>query len=116
MRATCPTHLILLDMITLIIFGKRTSYELPLCAVFSSLPPLLPLMTNYSPQPLVLRQPHSYIPPLVSWSRQVVNTAWRVFRLRMEERAFQIWRVAVNILSKQSLTADKGWSSNLWVG
>jgi hypothetical protein len=29
----------------------------------------------------------------------------------------QIWRVAVNILNKQSPTADKGWSSSLggWV-
>jgi hypothetical protein len=28
----------------------------------------------------------------------------------------QIWRVAVNILHKQSRTADKGWSSSLGVG
>jgi hypothetical protein len=28
----------------------------------------------------------------------------------------QIRRVAVNILNKQSLTADKGWSSSLEVG
>jgi hypothetical protein len=28
----------------------------------------------------------------------------------------QIWKVAANILNKQSLTADKGWSSNLEVG
>jgi hypothetical protein len=28
----------------------------------------------------------------------------------------QIWRVATNILNKQSRTADKGWSSNMWVG
>jgi hypothetical protein len=28
----------------------------------------------------------------------------------------QIWRVAVNILSKQSRTASKGWSSSLGVG
>ena len=33
----------------------------------------------------------------------------------MEERP-QIWRVAVNILNKQSRTADKGWSYNLGVG
>jgi hypothetical protein len=26
------------------------------------------------------------------------------------------WRVAVNILNKQSWTADKGWSSSFWVG
>jgi hypothetical protein len=28
----------------------------------------------------------------------------------------QIWRVAVNILNKQSRTADKGWPSSLGVG
>jgi hypothetical protein len=28
----------------------------------------------------------------------------------------QIWRVAANILSKQSRTADKGWPSSLGVG
>ena len=44
-----------------------------------------------------------------------VNTAWRVLRLQMEERP-PIWRVAVNILNKQSRTADKVWSSSLGVG
>jgi hypothetical protein len=27
----------------------------------------------------------------------------------------QIWRVAANILNKQSRTADREWSSSLWV-
>ena len=44
-----------------------------------------------------------------------VTTAWRVLRLRMEERR-PIWRVAANKLNKQSRTVDKGWSSNLGVG
>jgi hypothetical protein len=35
--------------------------------------------------------------------------AWRVLRLRMEERP-PIERVAANIFNKQSRTADKGWS------
>jgi len=39
--------------------------------------------------------------------RVPVITAWRVLRLRMEERP-SIWRVAANILNKQSRTADKG--------
>ena len=47
--------------------------------------------------------------------RLPVTTGWRVLRLRMEERP-TIWRVAANILSKQSRTADKGWSSSLGVG
>jgi len=33
----------------------------------------------------------------------------------MEERPPE-WRVVANILNKQSLTADKGWSSSLGVG
>ena len=44
-----------------------------------------------------------------------VTTAWRFLRLRMEERP-PIWRVAANILNKQSRTADKRWSSSLGVG
>jgi len=44
-----------------------------------------------------------------------VTTAWRVRRLRMEEQS-PIWRVAANILNKQSRTADKGWCSSLAVG
>ena len=35
-----------------------------------------------------------------------VTMAWRVLRLRMEERP-PIWRVAANKLNKQSRTADK---------
>jgi hypothetical protein len=30
--------------------------------------------------------------------------------------SLQIWRVAANILNKQSWTADEGWSSRLGVG
>ena len=41
-----------------------------------------------------------------------VTTAWRVLRLRMEERPL-ICRVAASILNKQSLTADKVLSSSL---
>ena len=36
-----------------------------------------------------------------------VTTAWRVLRLRMEERPAGM-EVAANILNKQSRTADKG--------
>ena len=44
-----------------------------------------------------------------------VTMAWRVLRLRMEERP-PIWRIVANILNKQSRTADEGWSSSLGVG
>ena len=43
-----------------------------------------------------------------------VTTARLVLSLRMEER-HPIWRVAANILNKQSRTADEGWSSSLGV-
>jgi hypothetical protein len=44
-----------------------------------------------------------------------VTTAFRVLRLRIEERP-AIWRVGANILNKQSRTADKGCFSSLSVG
>jgi len=44
-----------------------------------------------------------------------VTTAWRVLRLRMEERP-PIWRVAANILNEQSRTADNGWHFSFGVG
>jgi hypothetical protein len=44
-----------------------------------------------------------------------VTTAWRVLRLRVEERP-AIWRVAANILNMQTRTADKGWSSSFGFG
>jgi len=44
-----------------------------------------------------------------------VTTAWRVLRLRIEERP-PIRRVTANKLNKQSRTADEGWSSSSGVG
>jgi len=44
-----------------------------------------------------------------------VTAAWCVLRLRREEGP-PIWRVAANILNKQSRTTDKGWSSSLGFG
>ena len=41
-----------------------------------------------------------------------VTTAWRVLRLRMEERP-PIWRVVVNKMKKQPRTADEVWSSSI---
>ena len=52
---------------------------------------------------------------MISDKRVPVTTAGSVLRLRMEELP-SIWRVAANILNKQSRTADKVWSSNLGVG
>jgi hypothetical protein len=48
---------------------------------------------------------HGTTPKQYSLSLVPVTTAWRVLRLRMEERP-AIWRVAVNKLNKQQRTAD----------
>jgi hypothetical protein len=44
-----------------------------------------------------------------------VTTALLVLMLRMEERP-PVWKVAANMLNKQSQTADKEWSYSLVVG
>jgi hypothetical protein len=44
-----------------------------------------------------------------------VRTAWCVLMLWMEERP-PTWRIAANILNKQSRTANKGWSYRLGFG
>ena len=43
-----------------------------------------------------------------------VTVAWHVLRLQMEEW-LPVWRLAVNILYKQSQKADKGWFSSLGI-
>jgi hypothetical protein len=48
-QATWPIHLIL-DLTTLIIHGKNTSYEAPHYEIFSSLLALTPLRSKYYPQ------------------------------------------------------------------
>jgi hypothetical protein len=57
------------------------------------------------------------------WNEDIMNmwvpvtTAWRAHpRVADGEDCLQIWRVAANILNKQSRRADKGWSSNFGVG
>ena len=44
-----------------------------------------------------------------------VTTAWRVPWVADGGVGHQIWRLAANILNKQSWTADQEWSSSLGV-
>ena len=77
---------------------------------------------SWSPNQNTNWEPPKYKPTSVSTCMPYHNTmvsrsvtkAWLILRLRMEEWP-PIWRIAVNILNKQSQTADKGWSSNLGV-
>jgi hypothetical protein len=49
-------------------------------------------------------------------SGSLVTTAWSILRVADGGEGLQIWRVAANILNKQSRTPDKGWPSGLGVG
>ena len=64
------------------------------------------LLTRYNSAGCVRKDRYKWVP---------VTTAWRVLWLGMEERP-PIWRIAANILNKQSRAADKGWYSSLEVG
>ena len=67
--------------------------------------------------PFLSRFPNKSLSPKISrcYKWVPVTMAWRVLRLRMEERP-PIWRVAANKLNKQSRTADEGWSFRFGVG
>ena len=60
---------------------------------------------------VIMRRVPIYICTLGNWVP--VTTAWRLFRLWMEERR-PIWRVAANILHKQSRTSDKRDGPPVW--
>jgi hypothetical protein len=65
---------------------------------------------------LLTSLPILHLQVLLSMLRGVpVPTAWRVLGLRMRN-GLQIWRLAANILNKQSWTDNKGWPSSLGVG
>ena len=49
------------------------------------------------------------------WYKVHSTTAWRVPWVADGGVGLQIWRIAANILNKQSWTADQEWSSSLGV-
>jgi hypothetical protein len=56
-----------------------------------------------------------YLSVCIGFKWVPVTAAWRPHAVDGAD-SLQIWKVAANILNKQSQTADKGWSFGLVVG
>ena len=72
-------------------------------------------VTWASPIQSIYTHPTSWRSVLILSAWVPVTTAWRILRLRIEERP-PVRRVAANKLNTQLRTADEGWSSSLGVG
>jgi hypothetical protein len=72
--ATCPAHIILLNLIILINLAKSTSYEAPYYAVFSNLLPVHPSSVQIFSSTPSLQTPSVYVPLLISVTKYHTHT------------------------------------------